>query len=179
MSIRCCSLSYYVFFQYSLFNKKDNIFLLVLQAFMFCLMVYMYKIWFVLRIILSAKLNWFWLIRWLSVQNKHIWIWDIFREQDFWFLSQLVLLEFDISLYIRYYLSNSPMWNLVCYLTYTGQTSSLLIFKLHGLLWYGSNSLYVLPHTEEGIKSNPWCQRSRAKVREPFDKMLLSFYKHV
>ncbi|WZZ18705.1 hypothetical protein YC2023_111794 [Brassica napus] len=77
------------------------------------------------------------------------------KEQDFWFLSQLVLLEFDISLYIRYYLSNSPMWNLVCYLTYTGQTSGLLIFKLHGLLWYGSNSLYVLPHTEEGIKSNP------------------------
>ena len=31
--------------------------------------------------------------------------------------KDLVLLELDISLYIRHSLSNSPMWDLVCYLT--------------------------------------------------------------
>ena len=33
------------------------------------------------------------------------------------FPKGLVLLELNISLYIRHYLSNSPMWDLVCYLT--------------------------------------------------------------
>ncbi|KAG2257458.1 hypothetical protein Bca52824_076752 [Brassica carinata] len=33
--------------------------------------------------------------------------------------SGLVLLELDISLYIRHFLSNSPMWDLLCYLTFS------------------------------------------------------------
>ena len=33
------------------------------------------------------------------------------------FPKGIILLELDISLYIRHYLSNSPVWDLICYLT--------------------------------------------------------------